>query len=165
MPRIDTDLSKVRQLPVTHRATIPESYLDQMHHMNVMWYSHLFSNAMGGVFEMIGLDFGRQDQQHSGTFALEGHIHYLAEVRVGHQVAVHSRLIGRSEKRFYVMHFMVNETRDNLAATFENLGTHVDMRSRRSAPLPSQVAEKYDAILALHHQLDWAAPVCGIMNP
>jgi len=165
MPRIDVDITAVRQLPATHRATIPQSYLDQMRHMNVMWYSHLFSQAMNGVFEMIGLDFSKMDETHSGTFALEGHIRYLAEVHVGHDVTIHSRLIGRSEKRFYVMHFMVNETRDNIASTFENLGTHVDMRTRRTAPLPAEVAEKFDSVLAQHTRLAWEAPVCGIMNP
>ena len=35
MPRIELDLSSVRQLPVTHSATVPEDYLD------VMWYTHL----------------------------------------------------------------------------------------------------------------------------
>jgi len=32
-------------LPVLHRADIPETYLDEMGHMNVMWYTHLFSEG------------------------------------------------------------------------------------------------------------------------
>ena len=35
-------------LPITHRAVIPDDYLDEMGHMNVMWYTHLFSLARGG---------------------------------------------------------------------------------------------------------------------
>ncbi|MEJ7639637.1 MAG: hypothetical protein WKF75_17105 [Singulisphaera sp.] len=38
----------LNSLPITYRASIPESYLDEMGHMNVTWYTHLFSQAMGG---------------------------------------------------------------------------------------------------------------------
>ena len=50
MPRVNLNLDDVRQLPVTHRQTIPEEYLDVMGHMNVMWYTHLFGEGMGGCF-------------------------------------------------------------------------------------------------------------------
>ncbi len=165
MPRIDLDVDAVRLLPETNRQTIPESYLDEMGHMNVMWYTHLFSGAMGGVFKMIGLDWEQYAETHIGTFALEAHIRYLAEVRVGHTITVHSRVMGRSERRFYVMHFMVNEDRDNVAATFENIGTFVDLRVRRSAPIPDDLRNNLDSIFAQHDALSWKAPVCGIMNP
>lgn len=42
---------ELRQLPLTHQATIPEDYLDSMGHMNVMWYTHLFAHAMLGIFK------------------------------------------------------------------------------------------------------------------
>ncbi len=62
MPRINIDLSDLRQLPVTSEATIPDEYLDSMGHMNVMWYTHLFSMAMRGVFRLIGLSW--EDMPH-----------------------------------------------------------------------------------------------------
>jgi len=165
MPRIDVDIDDVRKLPVTYRATIPESYLDEMGHMNVMWYTHLFSEAMGGLFEMFGLRWDLVSETQSGTFALEAHIRYLAEVRVGQEIVVHSRVIDRSDRRFYMMHFMVNEQRENIAATFENLGTHVDLKIRRSSPIPDPISSRLDELLAEHQQLPWDAPVCGIMKP
>ena len=164
MPRIDLDVDAVRQLPETNRKTIPESYLDAMGHMNVMWYTHLFSDAMGGVFKMVGLDWEKYAETHVGTFALEAHIRYLAEVRAGQTVTVHSRLVGRSERRFYFMHFMVNEDRSNVAATFENIGTFVDLRLRRSAAIPTDISDNLNKLFAEHDALPWQAPVCGVMQ-
>ena len=164
MPRLEIDPELVRQLPITYQQQIPESYLDEMGHMNVMWYTHLFSQAMGGAFELIGLNWDELAKTQNGTFALEAHVRYLAEVHVGHNVSVHSRVVGRSERRFYLMHFMINEDRDNVAATFENLGTFVDLKVRRTAAIPQPISDNLDAMFAKHESLSWPAPVCGVMN-
>ena len=164
MPRFEIDVNDVRMLPATNRVTIPESYLDLMGHMNVMWYTHLFSEAMGSAFEMIGMQWDSLAETNSGTFALEAHIRYLAEVRVGQTITIHSRVVGRSERRFYLMHFMINEDRNNVAATFENVGTFVDLQIRRSAPIPGEISDNLDAIFAEHDALPWPAPVCGVMQ-
>ena len=57
-------------LPITHQATIPESYLDMMGHMNVMWYTHLFARATVGLFQLMGMDRDYFQEHHSGSFAL-----------------------------------------------------------------------------------------------
>ena len=49
-PKLRNRSMDLNPLPVTYRAFIPEAYLDEMGHMNVMWYTHLFSQAMGGIF-------------------------------------------------------------------------------------------------------------------
>ena len=53
---MSSTIHDIQQLPLTHQATIPEDYLDSMGHMNVMWYTHLFAHAMGGIFKRIGMD-------------------------------------------------------------------------------------------------------------
>jgi acyl-CoA thioester hydrolase len=164
MPRLEIEIDDVRMLPETYRATIPTSYLDDMGHMNVMWYTHLFSQAMGGAFELIGLQWKHLVADQFGTFALEAHLRYLAEVRVGQTVVIHSRAVSRSSRRFHWMHFMVNQDLGNVAATFENMGTFVDLRARRSAPIPAPISNRLDDLLVEHQQLPWAAPVCGIMS-
>ena len=59
---------------------------------------------------------------------------------------------------------MINETTTQLASTFEALITHADLKIRRSAPMPVQIAQKFDDTLAIDVALDWAAPVCGAMK-
>ena len=82
------DVNELNVLPITHRAAIPESYLDEMGHMNVMWYTHLFSLASGGLFELVGLNRAYFEANQAGCFALATHVRYLAEVRVGQPVRI-----------------------------------------------------------------------------
>src|SRR3954449_11689579 len=81
-------------LPITHEATIPESYLDSMGHMNVMWYTHLFGCATGGFFKLVGMNREYFQANHTGSFALAQHFSYRREVRVGEHVVIRSRLLG-----------------------------------------------------------------------
>ncbi len=155
----------LQPLPITGRKTIPEDYLDEMGHMNVMWYTHLLSNATGELFELFGLTREFCLAHNSGAFALECHLRYLAEVRVDQSVRIHSRLIARSEKRWQFMHFMVIEEDERLAATGEFVGAHIDMSIRRTAPIPAEIAPQFDELLAVHSELDWDPPLCGIMRP
>ena len=62
------------------------------------------------------------------------------------------------------MHFLVNETLNKLAATLESLGTHADMKLRRSAEIPPDIAALMDATIEKHRKLTWEAPVCGILE-
>ena len=157
-------LDKIEMLPCFHRETIPETFLDAMGHMNVRWYLSLFGEAGWALFQTIGLDRDYINQQRKGSFALKQFIQYFAEVRVGQTVGIRTRLLNRSDKRFHFMHFMVNETTGQLASTMEGLGTHADLKLRRSAPMPAEIAVKFDAIFDQHQKLDWEAPACGVIH-
>jgi acyl-CoA thioester hydrolase len=158
------EMAALGELPLYHRQTIPKEYLDAMGHMNVRWYMALFDEASWRFFAALGMDEEYYRERRLGGFALKHHIQYLAEVREGQTVSVRTRLLDRSAKRIHFMHFLINETAGNLAATLESLGTHADMRRRRSAPVPEDVAAKIDAILAHHRRLAWQAPVCGVIR-
>ena len=157
-------LALLEALPEYHRETIPDEYLDIMRHMNIRWYFELFAIAGRKFFAAHGLEPAYFRANDAGVFTLKQFIQYFAEVRVGQTVAIHIRLIGRSEKRFHLMSFMLNETTGQLAATFEALITHADLKIRRSAPMPARIAEKFDATLAKDGKLDWQAPVCGAIK-
>ena len=151
-------------LPITGRAVIPDAFRDENDHMNVTWYVHLFDQAAGGFFKMFGIDRAYCEANQASTFALEQHIRYLREVRIGQAVTVRARAVGRSAKRFHFMQFLVIEETSMLAATEEAVGTHMDMRARRTAPMPPSIAAAYDRILEDHARLPWPAPVCGVMR-
>ena len=86
--------------------------------------------------ESVGLTSEYFEKNHATTFALEAHVRYFNEVRVGQQVTVRTRVIGRSDKRFHILHFMSNDDAGTLAATMEAIGTHVDFEIRRVVALP-----------------------------
>lgn len=79
-------------------------------------------------------------------------------------VDIYGRVIGRSAKRVHFMMFMVNQRQDVLSAVFESLGSFADLTTRRTAPFPDDIAQKIDALLAVHQTLDWQAPVCGALQ-
>ena len=151
-------------LPITNQKPILENYIDRMGHMNVMWYTHLFDTATFNFYELFGFGRDYHTQTGNGSFALEQHTRYLAEVRVGESVTLRTRALGRSVKRFHFMHFMLKDESGELAATTEMVGTHVDMGIRRTSPLPSHIAAGFDELLAAHSQLNWEAPICGMMG-
>jgi acyl-CoA thioester hydrolase len=157
-------LSDLEMLPIGHRQRIPEDYLDANCHMNVMWYTHLFSCALMQVWNTVGLTNEYFEKNHATTFALESHVRYFHEVRVGQQVTVRTRAIARSDKRFQMLHFMSNDDAGKLAATMEAIGTHVDFKIRKASPFPLHIAAAFDRLLAEHSKLSWPAPLCGAMH-
>ncbi len=152
-------------LPITFQAAIPDSYRDEMGHMNVMWYTHLFSNAFELYAEAFGFTPAYMQANQMGSFALETHVRYLNEVRIGQHVTIRSRVLGRSEKRMHFMHFMTIDETEALAATQEHVGAHIDMRIRRMAPWSPEIAARLDRLIAEHDKIPWPAPVCGVMKP
>lgn len=158
----DYDLSK---LPVTHEAKIPEAYRDVMGHMNVMWYTHLFDTSIFGMFDLLGLNLEYMQKRNGGSFALESHTRYLAEVCVGDDISIHTRVLGRTAKRFHMLGLMTEQSRQVLSATFEVVGAYIDMQQRRMAPMPTEIGERLDAIVVEHSLLDWEPPTCGAMKP
>lgn len=157
-------MSELEDLPLFHRQTIPDSYIDAMGHVNVRWYMALFDEASWGFFAYHGIDEAYIRERHLGGFALKHHIQYLAELHAGESICVRTRFLGRSPKRIHFMHFLINEITGKLSATLENLGTHADMKRRRSAEVPPDIAAKMDATLNQHLQFDWEAPVCGVIH-
>ncbi len=163
--RIILPADQVRQLPIDHQFIIPASYLDEMGHMNIRWYMALFNEGVGPFLQRIGLTDAYFAEKQGGVFALEQFLRYLAEVHVGEMVTVRGRLVARSAKRLHFMQFIVNETNNNVACIMEVLNSHADLHTRRTSPYPPHLQANIDALLAQHNQLDWAAPVSGMIHP
>lgn len=164
MPRTFPAIEQVCQLPRLLQTVIPPEYEDLNGHMNIQHYMGLYDKAGFPFMAMLGLDETYFTQQRKGIFDLEHHLHYLAEVHIGDTVSIYGRLLARSAKRMHGMWFMVNDTRQQLANTFEFVSTHADLVARRTAPFTDALAARLDAMLTEHTALDWAAPVCGVMG-
>ena len=80
---------------------------------------------------------------------------YPREVHLGDTLASHARLIARTAKALQMMIYLVNETRDELAGTFESVGLHVEVAGRRVGPFPEPVAQRLDAQLTADAALPW----------
>jgi acyl-CoA thioesterase FadM len=158
-------LEKIEALePVCLRAKVPEEYRDSNGHMNVRWYIALFDDAGDTLHDWMGVTPAYHAAHNTGTMDLEYHVNFVGEVLPGEDVVVYVRLVGWSAKRLHYVMFMVNATRRKLAAILECINSFVDLRDRRAAAWPPEVAAKLAAAVETDGQLDWAAPLSGAMR-
>lgn len=148
-------------LPLGLRAKVEPKHLDHLDHMNVMWYTHFFDLAIWNWYETFGFGKEYHTQSGYGSFALETHTRYLAELRVGDEVNVYIRMLAASAKLFHYILFMQRVADGALSATTEMLGIHIDMATRRSAPMPASIAAYFDNLIAEHSALGWDPPLSG----
>ena len=152
------------RLPMTLEAKVEEQHLDFLGHMNVMWYTHFFDIATWNWYDSFGFGHDYHTNSGNGSFALEAHTRYLAELRLGDGFKIYSRAIARNAKLFLMMHFMTRARDDELAATLELLGTHIDMATRRSSPLAPEAAALWDQQITAHSQIGWDPPLSGAIR-
>src|SRR5579884_1772522 len=156
MKPVPVSLQQIGELaPPCLRMTVPESYRDENGHMNMRWYLAIYDDAGYPLQERLGLDQDFHARHHTGGFDLEHHIHYLKEVLPGDEVSVYARLLQRTDKRIHYLMFLVNESRGTLASIFECVNSFADMRARRTAPYPAEIAARIDHLIALHSALGW----------
>jgi acyl-CoA thioester hydrolase len=158
-------LEKILALePVSLRMNVPEAYHDVNGHMNVRWYAAIFDEAGDTLHVRLGLTPDFHKAHGTGTMDLENHINYLDEVRAGDRLAVFTRLVAYSAKRIHYLMFMVDETRGSLSAIFECINAFADLKLRKTARFPPEIAAKIEAEVAASSVLDWPPPVCGAMR-
>jgi acyl-CoA thioester hydrolase len=161
----DIPLEKVRALgPVCLSMTVPDSYADQNGHMNMRWYLAIFDDAGEALHARLGLTPEYHQAHGTGTFDLEHHIHFLREVMPRDVVTVYARLVAHSAKRLHYLLFLIDETKDRLAATFECMNAFAALAARGTAPWPPEISARIAADVDFNNELDWPAPVCGAMQ-
>jgi len=133
--------------------------------MNVSWYTQLFSSSTMGTLQLMGMNKDYFVSNSAGSFALESHIQYLAEVMVGKNVSIRTRLLGSTQRMFHFMHFLINDDDQVLSSTCEFIGAHMNLAKRCIAPMPPHIREITKKVCDQHAQLSWQAPTCGIMRP
>ena len=140
--------------PYAHStATVRPEWIDNNGHMNVGYYHVAFDQAADSFFEWIGLTPEIRRKYSSSTFALESHLNFHREVKQGDPLRFEARLLHSDEKRIHFYQEMFHATEGYLAATYESLSVHMDMRIRRTAPMPVELHARTQAVLAAHRAL------------
>lgn len=155
---------QVSELPLAHEGHVEESFIDENGHMNIGDYFHLTSSSLWRETRSFGVADDYISARGMSLFTVEQHIRYLGEMRLGDRLSVHNRFIARSGKVVHAMSFLLDQEKDRLACTMEISWVHVDMTSRRSVDLPEDIAAGFDAAIARAADLDWPAPVTGVMG-
>lgn len=111
-----------------------------MGHMNVAWYTSLFDQGVWAYFERHGLDWGYMQRERRGAFALEEATRYLAELREGERLSVHTGAVEVREKTLRLVQVMTAVDKRTRAATRELVVGHIDLGTRRTTPFPPDLA-------------------------
>ena len=150
------------------RAVEPE-WIDYNDHMNVGYYLVAFDQSLDTLFEdWFGLDAAFVAENGMGPFAIQTHMHFHSELRLGERFNVSVQLLDCDHKRYHFLALMHETKTGRLAASMENIGINVDHATRRSTPMPPKIQERFAAMLDAHKDLPWpdfvGAPL-GIRRP
>jgi acyl-CoA thioester hydrolase len=126
------------------KRTVRREWVDDNGHMNVAYYVLVFDAATEEVLDRFGLGRAYREAANASVFVAEAHVTYEVEVRAGETVVVRSRLLASDPRRFILYHEMYRPD-GTLVATNEVLCVHVDLASRRAAPLPADTAARLAA--------------------
>lgn len=134
-------------------AVVLPEYIDGNGHMNVGYYHVIFDKAADPFFEWLGMTPELRRRFSSSTFALESHLLFHREVKVGDVLRFEARLLNADEKRLHFYQEMFHAAEGYLAATYESLSVHMDMRIRKTAPMPGELYDRLKVIEKAHQVL------------
>ena len=138
-----------------HEETVRPEWVDYNGHMNVAYYVLVFDRAADGLFDVLGVGESYRRAQSGSIFIVESHIAYRRELRAGDLVRVETQILGHDDKRLHGFSRMTHAASGEVSATYEFLGLHVDMGSRRAAPFPAWARERILTFAAHHATRPW----------
>ena len=147
---------------------VKSEWIDYNGHMNVAFYVLAFDEALDRIHDKMGLGRPYREQTDHSTFALEAHVHWLQEMKLDDPMRFTVQLLDRDNKRMHLFLLMEHGNDGYVAATYENLLMHVDLRTRRSSPFPQEVQARIDHLFEAHQPLkrpDSAGNIIGIRRP
>jgi acyl-CoA thioester hydrolase len=139
-----------------HSATVRPEWVDYNGHMNVAYYVLIFDHATDALLDAIGIGEAYRRTERGSFFIVEAHVAYRRELHAGDPVRIDIQILGHDDKRLHAFLRMVHAESGELAATYEFLGLHVDIKSRRAAPFPAPARERIQALAARH--ASWSRP-------
>ena len=121
--------------------------------MNLAYYVLVFDGGTDAWLDLAGIGASYRESTGCSVFAVETHTLYREEVRLGAPLQVRTRLVASDGKRLHLMHEMLSA--DTEVALQEVMFLHVDLGSRRSAPMAPAPAACVQALLP---PPDWQRP-------
>ncbi len=123
-----------------HSAEVRPEWIDENGHMNMAYYVVVFDGAIDHLWAAIGLGEPYRQRTRHGTFAVEAHIIYRAELLLGERVRVSTQILGADAKRIHLAHEMRHAGNGAVAAYQEVMLLHVSLATRRVVPFLPEVA-------------------------
>jgi len=140
-----------------YAAQVRPEWIDENGHMNLAFYVTVFDGATDLLWDAIGLGQSYRQATGNGTFAVETHVLYRAELLLGDEASVSTQILGADAKRLHLTHEMRRGSA--LIAQQEIMLLHVSLDTRRVMPFPPDTAARVLAAATTHAALprpDWA---------
>jgi acyl-CoA thioester hydrolase len=138
------------------RGAIPQDWVDYNGHLRDAFYLLIFSYAVDGLMDEIGLD--AQSREHTGLtlFTLEAHINYLHEVKRGAVMEARIQIMAMDRKRLHLYLTLHPEGEAQVMAASEQMLLQVNLEGPKSAAFTEETKAALERIKAT--QQDWPAP-------
>ncbi len=146
------DMSYDAPLEVYQTTVLPE-WIDYNGHFNVAYYLMTFDHATDALFDLIGIGRDYTEAGLGSAFSLECHLTFQRELAAGDPVRVTFQLLDVDPKRLHYLMRLYHAGEGFLSSTFEQIGLHVDIETRKSAPFPATTYAMLLDILAGHRRL------------
>ena len=150
-------------LPAYSEQPVPIAFEDVNGHLNVRHYTGIASEGLDESLVDLGIPQNWPALGHA-CFSAEHHLTYLAELRTGDRMSTRVRLLGRSERAAHTLVYLLDDTHRRLSYVMEEVFLHIDMRTRRTAPWPDEVAANLDRRIAEDGALPFAAATSGCLK-
>ena len=137
---------KSAELPITYRGIVYPWQCDHMGHMNVTWYTGKFDEATWNFFASLGIGPTYIRERKCGIAGVQQNIAYKQELAAGDPVSVRSCVLEVRAKVIRCLHELINEERDEVAASSDLTVVHIDLRTRKACPYPDEVLHRARAI-------------------
>jgi acyl-CoA thioester hydrolase len=146
-----------------HHATVRPEWIDYNGHMQDAYYGLVFSHAVDALQDAVGVDADYRAATGNTIYLLEDHKMFLREVKAGAEVAVATRVIGLTAKRF---HLWAEMTSGGVrVAVSEMMELHVCQHPQpHGTPLPSEIHARLQAALCPPEEVAGLSPRARAMG-
>jgi acyl-CoA thioester hydrolase len=132
---------------------VESSWIDYNGHLNMAYYNVLFDRCVDEAYELLGVGLEYLKTQKHSTFTAEAHVRYLRELHEGEPVRATFQLLDYDNKRIHYFQQLFHATEGWMSATSENMTLHVDMTTKKVAPLPETVLNTLARMKVAHSRL------------
>ncbi len=137
------------------RGNVLPEWIDVNDHMNVAYYVLAFDLAVDSLWERFGITENYINISQSSTFAVESHVTWQRELKLGEPYVITSQLLAYDSKRIHQFMRMYHAEEHFLAATAEWMNLHVDLSVRRVAPWPDPILERIAEFAGQQDAMAW----------
>ncbi len=133
-------------------AVLP-GWIDHNGHMNAGYYLVVFDDATGPWTAFLGIDKAYRKANRRSTFSIDSRLTWLRELPEGAPIVVEAELLGFDDKKYHTFMRMLHPDEGYVAATHELLSIHIDLDTRRSAPLPPEIHQRMGEVLRVQRRI------------